>query len=64
MLILAQALNSFPFINIYSILLILTIISIIFNYPSGKMFAGDLGAYCLGLLVGFVTILFLVNTQV
>jgi len=58
MLMLAQALNSIPFINIYALLLILTIISLIFNYPSGKMFAGDLGAYCLGLLVGFVTILF------
>lgn len=58
MLILAHGLNSVPFINIYTLLLILTIISIIFNYPVGKIFAGDLGAYCLGLLVGFVTILF------
>lgn len=58
MLILAHALNSTSFINIYNLLLILTIISIIFNYPIGKMFAGDLGAYCIGLLVGFVTILF------
>jgi len=58
MLYLAYALNSIMFINVYSLLLLLTLCSLFFNYPSGKMFAGDLGAYCLGILVGFVTIVF------
>ena len=32
-----------------------------FNFPFGKMFAGDLGAYSVGIVVGFVTIVFFGN---
>ena len=56
MLMIASAIDSQSFININILLICLTSISILFNYPMGKIFAGDLGAYCLGLLVGFTTI--------
>lgn len=56
LLSIATAIGSEPFINIYVLLITLTSISVVFNYPLGKIFAGDLGAYSLGLLVGFSTI--------
>jgi UDP-GlcNAc:undecaprenyl-phosphate GlcNAc-1-phosphate transferase len=46
---------------ILSFTVLMTIIlfsQMLFNYPFGKMFMGDLGAYGLGLIIGFYTIVF------
>jgi UDP-GlcNAc:undecaprenyl-phosphate GlcNAc-1-phosphate transferase len=43
--------------TIFSVILIL-IPFLIFNYPYGKIFLGDLGAYSLGLIVSMLTIIF------
>ena len=58
MIFLAHALDSLMYVNINSVILILVCISLVFNYPYGQIFAGDLGAYCLGLLIGFLSISF------
>ncbi|CAM8381601.1 hypothetical protein [Candidatus Methylopumilus planktonicus] len=42
--------------TISSVILIL-IPFLIFNYPYGKIFLGDLGAYCLGLMISMLTII-------
>jgi UDP-N-acetylmuramyl pentapeptide phosphotransferase/UDP-N-acetylglucosamine-1-phosphate transferase len=42
--------------TIFSVILIL-IPFLIFNYPYGKIFLGDRGAYSLGLIVGMLTII-------
>jgi UDP-N-acetylmuramyl pentapeptide phosphotransferase/UDP-N-acetylglucosamine-1-phosphate transferase len=42
--------------TIFSLILIL-IPFLIFNYPYGKIFLGDLGAYSLGLIIGMLTII-------
>jgi UDP-N-acetylmuramyl pentapeptide phosphotransferase/UDP-N-acetylglucosamine-1-phosphate transferase len=39
-------------------LMLLLGIFLIFNYPYGKIFLGDLGAYCLGVLSSILTIVF------
>ena len=43
--------------TIFSVILIL-IPFLIFNYPYGKIFLGDLGAYSLGLIISMLTIIF------
>lgn len=43
--------------TIFSIIIILTPF-MVFNYPHGKIFLGDLGAYSLGLIVSMITIIF------
>jgi UDP-N-acetylmuramyl pentapeptide phosphotransferase/UDP-N-acetylglucosamine-1-phosphate transferase len=43
--------------TIFSMILIL-IPFLIFNYPYGKIFLGDLGAYSLGLIISMLTIIF------
>ena len=43
--------------TIFSIIIILTPF-MVFNYPYGKIFLGDLGAYSLGLIVSMITIIF------
>jgi UDP-N-acetylmuramyl pentapeptide phosphotransferase/UDP-N-acetylglucosamine-1-phosphate transferase len=42
--------------TIFSVILIL-IPFLIFNYPYGKIFLGDLGAYSLGLIISILTII-------
>ena len=42
--------------TIFSVILIL-IPFLIFNYPYGKIFLGDLGAYSLGLMISMLTII-------
>lgn len=43
--------------TIFSVIIIL-IPFLIFNYPFGKIFLGDLGAYSLGLMISMLTIIF------
>ena len=43
--------------TIFSVIMIL-IPFLIFNYPYGKIFLGDLGAYSLGLIISMLTIIF------
>lgn len=43
----------------FTVLVIIILFSqMLFNFPFGKMFMGDLGAYGLGLIIGFFTIVF------
>ena len=49
-------LNDLELINICVIMIILLLSFLIFNYPLGKIFLGDMGSYFLGLLAGYLTI--------
>ena len=44
--------------NVFQILIIFLIYQLIFNFPFPLIFFGDLGAYSLGMLIGFLTIIF------
>lgn len=48
--------NDVKLIEVSSILMLLIICFLIFNYPFGKIFLGDMGSYLLGLLGGYLVI--------
>lgn len=45
------------FVAFYSLVMVITVPLIFFNYPFQKIFSGDMGAYLLGLMIGFSVIL-------
>ena len=55
---LAFSLNDFIFFNLAILLLIPLILFFLFNFPNGKIFAGDLGAYFYGFINGLLIICF------
>lgn len=58
LLVLAYISKDYNFIKYLIILFFPLFITFIFNYPSGKLFMGDLGAYLYGLLISVLTIKF------
>lgn len=50
--------NDFIYLNFIIFILIALIIFSFFNFPSGKIFMGDSGAYFFGFMIGTVTIIF------
>ena len=58
LIFLSYSVNDFEMINVLFIPLIPLIIFLFFNFPSGKIFAGDFGAYLFGFINGILTIYF------
>jgi UDP-GlcNAc:undecaprenyl-phosphate GlcNAc-1-phosphate transferase len=58
LLLLCYKTNDVVMISIIFNIILIIIPFLIFNYPFGKIFLGDLGAYILGLLLGMLTIIF------
>lgn len=58
LIILSFIVEDFEMVNIILICLIPLIIFMLFNFPFGKIFAGDLGAYLYGFIIGILTINF------
>jgi len=54
--LLSFAFNDFDSINLIVIFSLPLIIFLLFNFPFGKIFIGDLGAYFYGFIIGFLTI--------
>jgi UDP-N-acetylmuramyl pentapeptide phosphotransferase/UDP-N-acetylglucosamine-1-phosphate transferase len=57
LLFLAHRTGDVAMLPIISGLILLLLPFLIFNYPSGKIFLGDLGAYSLGLIVSILTVI-------
>lgn len=63
-LILTVYVNEIKYVNLIFIIISLIISFLIFNYPFGKIFLGDLGSYFLGFLSGYLIInLFAQNSE-
>ena len=63
-LILGLHVNNFLYIQVSLIIILLLICFLLFNYPLGKIFLGDLGSYLIGLLASFFIIdIFAQNPQ-
>ena len=58
LLFLAHKTGDVAIFMMLSSLILLLIPFLIFNYPYGKIFLGDLGAYSLGIFLSFITIIF------
>lgn len=58
LLFLAYQVNDETLMMSISILIILLATFLVFNYPFGKIFLGDLGAYTIAFLTGMLTIIF------
>lgn len=58
LLFLAAFVDDSIYNNVFLILIIFLISQLIFNFPFPMIFFGDLGAYSLGMLIGFLTIMF------
>lgn len=63
LLLLAIEFNNFTFLNFYLLLLISSIIFILFNFPLGKIFLGDCGAYFFGYTLSIVVIIFYIQNN-
>lgn len=50
--------NDFFFMSFSTLMIVLILIFILFNYPFGKIFIGDTGAYFIGAISGWLIILF------
>jgi len=50
-------LGNIDFVNFYSLIIVAIVPLLLFNFPFQKIFSGDMGAYLLGLLIGFSVIL-------
>ena len=63
-LILGLHVNNFLYVQACLIMILLLISFLLFNYPLGKIFLGDLGSYLIGLLSGvFIIDIFAQNPQ-
>jgi UDP-N-acetylmuramyl pentapeptide phosphotransferase/UDP-N-acetylglucosamine-1-phosphate transferase len=58
LLFLSYKTNDAVMLSIIFNLILILIPFLIFNYPSGKIFLGDLGAYSLGVMISILTIIF------
>lgn len=54
----AQSVFDEQLIDITSLIMILSLVQLLFNFPRARMFAGDLGAYSIGLLLSFLVVIF------
>ena len=55
---LADGVGDGMILSFTALMIIILFSQMLFNFPYGKMFMGDLGAYGLGLIIGFYTIVF------
>lgn len=56
--LMAGLVNDAAFITLLNGIITICFIQLIFNFPKAKMFAGDLGAYSFGFIVGLLVIIF------
>lgn len=58
LLLFSYFVSDYEVISIIIPIMAIILINLFFNFPYGKIFAGDLGAYFYGFIVGFITIYF------
>jgi UDP-GlcNAc:undecaprenyl-phosphate GlcNAc-1-phosphate transferase len=61
LLTISYVVNDIVIYDLSFFLLIILLIQFCINYPFGKIFMGDLGAYVMGLIIGFISILLFGN---
>jgi len=53
----AGMMNDLFFLELFKFIIIICLIQLIFNFPIAKIFAGDLGAYSFGFIIGILNII-------